>query len=143
MSSKQLISTTEDDLGIPEAALVLIVEDNSTNARLTADILRAAGYTTQLAVDGADGLRMARELKPALILTDLQMPGLDGLTLTRMLKADPSTATIPIIALTAHAMAEHREDAVQAGCCAFISKPIRFRPFLAEVAHALRTNRHR
>lgn len=128
-SSTALESVTSD------APLVLIVEDNSTNARLAADMLRAGGYQTQRASDGQEGLRLARELQPALILTDLQMPGLDGLGMTRLLKDDVSTAAIPVIAVTAHAMSEHQEAARQAGCCAFISKPFRFRDFLAEINH--------
>lgn len=119
-----------------DAPLVLIVEDNPVNARLTADMLRVGGYRTQLATNGHEGLRLARELQPALILTDLQMPGLDGLGMTKLLKEDASTAPIPVIAVTAHAMSEHHEAALQAGCRSFISKPFRFRDFLAEINHA-------
>jgi two-component system cell cycle response regulator DivK len=122
---------------LSRGALVLVVEDNITNARLTTHMLKAGGYQVQLASDGQQGLTMARELLPDLVLTDLQMPGLDGLTLTRLLKQDPATAGIPIVALTAHAMIDHREKALEAGCAAFIAKPIRLQTFLTEVSHVL------
>lgn len=124
-----------------EKGLILIVEDNPTNARLTADMLHAAGFTTALAGDGESGLLFARQQQPDLVLTDLQMPGMDGLALTRCLKADPTTATIPVIAVTAHAMNDHREAAMLAGCCGFITKPFRYRPFIAEVFDVLRLHR--
>src|SRR5437588_11187252 len=83
---------------------VLIVEDNSTNARLTADMLRSFGYVAHIAQDGSQGLQMARELQPDLILTDLQMPGMNGLLLPPSLRANRRTASIPVIAVTAHAL---------------------------------------
>ena len=118
-------------------ALVLVVEDNVTNARLTTHMLKAGGYQVRVANDGQQGLEMARELLPDLILTDLQMPGLDGLALARLLKQDAATTGIPIVALTAHAMLDHRERALEAGCASFIAKPIRLQSFLTEVSHVL------
>ncbi len=121
--------------------MILVVEDNEKNARLTVDMLKAGGYRSQLAVDGVEGLRMAVELLPDLVITDLQMPGMDGLEMTRQLKADSRTAHIPVVAVTAHAMNEHREGALAAGCCTFLTKPFRFRALLEEVADVLqRTN---
>ena len=117
--------------------VVLIVEDNEKNARLLATMLKGAGYQVRLAMDGSEGARMTCELLPAMILTDLQMPGMDGLEMTRLLKARPDTCSIPIIAVTAHALDEHRELALAAGCCNFISKPFRYRDLLAEVASAI------
>lgn len=117
--------------------LILIVEDNPTNARLAADMLRSAGYQSEIATDGRQGLLLAHHIKPDLILTDLQMPGMDGLILTRELKASPATCHIPVVAVTAHAMQDHREEALRAGCCAFIAKPFRLKPFLEEVSHAI------
>jgi CheY-like chemotaxis protein len=119
------------------APLVLVVEDNSTNARLTGGMLEAAGYRTAFATDGEEGLRLARELSPALVVTDLQMPGVDGLALLQQLKADPATAAIPVAVLTAHVMPEHRNRAFEAECCSFIAKPVRFQSFVAEVARVL------
>lgn len=118
-------------------ARVLVVEDNPTNARLTSHMLHAGRYEVLLASDGREGLEMAQRLLPDLILTDLQMPGLDGLELARLLKQCPETAVIPIVALTAHAMTDHRDRAMEAGCVAFIAKPIRLQSFLSEVHNVL------
>jgi two-component system cell cycle response regulator DivK len=117
--------------------LVLVVEDNEKNARLTLAMLNAAGYTTRWAADGNEGLRLACDLRPQLILTDLQMPGLDGVAMTKQLKANTATADIPVIAVTAHAMDEHRQEALAAGCTKFLTKPFRFQALLAEVADAI------
>jgi len=121
----------------PTDKLVLVVEDNEKNGRLIMAMLNAAGYQTQWAMDGREGLRLAAELHPALILTDLQMPHLDGLAMTRALKCQAATAAIPIIAITAHAMEEHRLGALAAGCAKFLTKPIRYQALLAEVADAI------
>ena len=99
------------------------MEDNPTNARLTEDMLHAAGFTTALASDGESGLVLARQQQPDVVLTDLQMPGMDGLALTRRLKADKRTASIPVVALTGHALAGISEGARRAGCDAFVTKP--------------------
>ena len=116
---------------------VLVVEDNAVNARLICEILRSGGYDSRVAVDGFEGLNLARNWKPAVVVTDLQMPGMDGLTLTRLLKADPLTSSIPVIAVSAHAMPEHRAAARDAGADSFITKPIRLQSFLSEVAHVV------
>lgn len=117
--------------------LILVVEDNPTNAKLTGAMLTAAGYRTSFAVDGKEGFEKCQQCRPALIVTDLQMPGIDGLTLIRLLKANQDTCHIPIIVLTAHVMREHRDQALDAGCASFISKPVRFQPFVAEIARIL------
>jgi CheY-like chemotaxis protein len=119
--------------------LVLVVEDNERNARLTEAMLAAAGYRTCLAVDGIEGCELAASMQPTLIITDLQMPRLDGLGMTRALKQDPQTSGIPIIAVSAHALSEHRESALAAGCVQFLAKPLRMREFLNEVANAIGT----
>lgn len=125
-------------LGRQSKGLVLIVEDNPTNARLTSHMLISGAYSVAVASDGRQGIEMAGQLLPDLIVTDLQMPELDGLELTRRLKQAPETAGIPIVALSAHAMADHRDQAVAAGCVSFIAKPIRLQSFLSEVANALK-----
>jgi CheY-like chemotaxis protein len=117
--------------------LVLVVEDNEKNARMMVTMLGAAGYETRCAADGEEGLRLAALLRPTLIITDLQMPGMDGVAMTRALKARDETAGIPVIAVTAHAMAEHQHQALTAGCLKFLTKPIRYQALLAEVADAL------
>jgi two-component system cell cycle response regulator DivK len=120
-----------------DARLVLVVEDNEKNARMIIAMLSAAGYRTHWAADGDEGLRAACELRPALVMTDLQMPRLDGLAMTRALKARADTAAIPVVAVTAHALAEHREQALAAGCSKFLTKPFRYQALLAEVANAI------
>jgi two-component system cell cycle response regulator DivK len=124
---------------------VLIVEDNRVNARLMTEMLKAGGYSSRVAYDGREGLEIVRDRLPELIITDFQMPGLDGIAMTKLLKADPATASIPVIAVTAHAMPEHERSAKEAGCAGYLSKPIRLQSFLAEIvrvlaaAHAVRT----
>ena len=122
----------------PGGALILVVEDNAANARLTCAMLQAGHYRTHVATDGAEGLQCALRLRPDLILTDLQLPNVDGITMSRQLKADPRTAMIPVLALTAHAMRDCQEQALAAGCIGFLTKPIRMRPFLAEISDAFR-----
>lgn len=120
-----------------ERPLVLIVEDNEKNARLTMAMLEAGGYRTEVAGNGREGLQKTTELQPALVVTDLQMPGMDGLEMTRALKLNPETTDIPVIAVTAHALSEHRRDALAAGCQGFLTKPFRYQTLLNEVGHAL------
>lgn len=118
-------------------ALILVVEDNERNARLTVAMLTSAGYRTCLAGDGIEGCQLAADNQPLLIITDLQMPRLDGLGMTRALKRNPQTSQIPVIAVSAHALNEHRESALAAGCVQFLAKPLRMRELLNEVANAI------
>jgi len=127
------------NLTAPSAPLVLVVEDNERNARMLEAMLKCGGYVSRWACDGKQGMQMTKELRPLLVITDLQMPGMDGLAMTRQLKDDPQTASIPIIALTAHAMAEHAQQAVAAGCTKFLTKPIRYEFLLNEVADVIRS----
>ena len=94
---------------------ILLVEDNELNRDMLSRRLERKGYVIQMAVDGAQGVSMAMELRPALILMDLSLPVMDGWEATRRLKGNPETATIPIIALTAHARAEDEKTARDAG----------------------------
>lgn len=103
---------------------VLLVEDNADNQEIYRLILSHHGFAVLQAWDGECGVRMARHHTPDLILMDLTMPVLDGLEATRMLKADPVTAAIPIIALTAHAEVEDRAAAEAAGCVSYLAKPV-------------------
>ncbi len=120
-----------------DRALVLVVEDNEKNARMLLTMLAAGGYEAHWAVDGTEGLRLTAEMQPSLVITDLQMPGLDGLEMTRRLKSNPQTAAIPVIALSAHAMAEHAEQSLAAGCVKFLTKPVRYQLLLSEISNAL------
>jgi two-component system cell cycle response regulator DivK len=117
--------------------LVLLVEDNERNARLFSEILGANEFRVVVARDGYQCLDSAADLQPALILMDLQLPGMDGIAVIRHLKQDPATQNIPIIAVTAHAMPEHRERFMAAGCRSYITKPISYHPFLNEIRSVL------
>lgn len=105
-------------------AWILLIEDNEANQMLTLAVLEQEGYEIRVARSAEEALEHMNAGRPGLILMDIQLPGQDGLSLTRQLKADPATASIPIVALTAHAMGGHRELALAAGCDGYISKPI-------------------
>jgi two-component system cell cycle response regulator DivK len=115
------------------AKVVLLVEDNHDNRVIYGMMLEHAGYQVIEAVDGEEGVDRAREHHPALILMDISIPKIDGYTATRMLKTDASTADIPIIALTAHALAGEEQRARAAGCDGYLSKPVEPKRVLEEV----------
>ena len=116
---------------------ILLVEDNEMNRDMLSRRLQRRGYEVLTAVDGESGLAMTRSETPALVLMDMSLPGIDGWEATRQLKADPATQGIPIIALTAHAMAGDREKALASGCDDFDTKPIEFDRLLAKIEQAL------
>lgn len=120
---------------------VLLVEDNEENRDALSRHLRRKGYEVQIAVDGRGGVEVARERMPDLILMDMSLPVLDGWQATQQLKAAPETRGIPIIALTAHAMAGDREKALEAGCDDYDTKPIEFARLLAKIEAALAKKR--
>jgi CheY-like chemotaxis protein len=103
---------------------VLIVDDNPANLELILVILSREGYELATAIDAHEALVKLETLNPQLILLDLQLPGMDGLELTRRLKTDPNTRSIPIVAVTAFAMKGDEEKAREAGCDAYLTKPI-------------------
>jgi CheY-like chemotaxis protein len=103
---------------------VLLVEDNEMNRDMLSRRLQRKGYEVVMAVDGGQGVEMAKTAAPDLILMDMSLPVLDGWEATRQIKADPATQPIPIIALTAHAMAGDRDKALEAGCDDYDTKPI-------------------
>lgn len=105
-------------------AKILIVEDNEMNRDMLSRRLERRGYATVIAVDGGAGIELATSEKPDLILMDMSLPVIDGWEASRRLKADPGTAAIPIIALTAHAMTSDRDKALQAGCNDYDTKPV-------------------
>jgi two-component system cell cycle response regulator DivK len=114
-------------------SLVLIIEDNEKNMKLARDILQAKGYTTLEAITGEDGVRLARENRPDLVLMDIQLPGINGIEAFRQLRADPQTAAIPVVALTASVTPTDRTQINQAGFSAFLGKPIDLKEFVATV----------
>ncbi len=116
------------------AKVVLIVDDEPKNLKLFGDLLQKFGYTIIEATDGKQGVELAKARKPDLILMDIMMPNMDGLEATRILKADASTSSIPIIALTSYAMAGDKERILQAGCDQYITKPVDIKEFLKTVA---------
>ena len=113
--------------------LILIVEDNPKNLKLVRDILQVTGYQTVEAETGEEGVRLARERQPALILMDIQLPGMSGIEALGRLRADATTRTIPVIAVTASVMAQDRERVMAAGFDGFQGKPISVRELLATV----------
>jgi CheY-like chemotaxis protein len=117
--------------------LILIVEDNEKNLKLVRDVLRYTGYQTIEAGTGEDGIRLAKERGPALILMDIQLPGIDGITALGQLRADPATRAIPVIAVTASAMTQDRKKILAAGFDGYQTKPIRVREFMDVVRQTL------
>lgn len=106
------------------APYVLVVDDHPVNCKLVTYTLEARGIATRSAKDAAEALAAVEREAPAVILMDVQLPGVDGLTLTRQLRADARFAQVPIVALTAYAMASDERAARDAGCDAFMSKPV-------------------
>ena len=113
--------------------LILIVEDNEKNRKLERDVLQAKGYRTIEAETGEDGVRLAKERCPALVLMDIQLPGIDGITALGQLRADAATRVIPVIAVTASVMTHDRQKIMAAGFDGYQSKPIRLKDFLQAV----------
>ena len=114
-------------------SVILIVEDNEKNMKLARDILQAKGYTTVEAVTGEEGVRLAQEKKPDLVLMDIQLPGINGIEAFRQLRADPQTAAIPVVALTASVTPTDRTQINAAGFTALLSKPINLKEFVETV----------
>jgi len=112
---------------------ILLVEDNEMNRDMLSRRLAKRGFEVVMAVDGAEGVSMARSAAPDLILMDMSLPVMDGWTATRMLKADVATRGIPVIGLTAHAMAGDREKCLEAGCDEYDTKPMDFPRLLEKI----------
>jgi two-component system cell cycle response regulator DivK len=119
----------------------LLVEDNEMNRDMLSRRLLRNGYEVVLAVDGGEGVAMARAQAPDLILMDMSLPGLDGWEATRQLKAEPGTREIPVIALTAHAMSGDRQKALSAGCDDFDTKPVELPRLLTKIQALLQRPR--
>jgi two-component system, cell cycle response regulator DivK len=114
-------------------ATILLVEDNEMNRDMLARRLQRRGYGVLIAPDGAEGVAQAQAEVPDLILMDMSLPVLDGWEATRRLKATAETRSIPVIALTAHAMSGDREKAIEAGCDDYDTKPVEFNRLLAKI----------
>ena len=116
---------------------ILLIEDNEFNRDMLSKRLRRRGFEVLLAVDGAQGIEVARNQLPDLVLMDMDLPGIDGWEATRRLKADKQTRMIPVIALTAHATQSDCDQAFQSGCDDFAAKPIEFAALLGKIYRAL------
>jgi two-component system, cell cycle response regulator DivK len=112
---------------------ILIIEDNLLNLELATDLLEANGFVVSSAQTAEEGLRMAREILPDLVLMDFGLPSMDGLCATRDLKANPATRHLTVVALTAHAMKGDEEIALNAGCDGHLTKPIDTRTFIETI----------
>ena len=121
--------------------LILVVEDNDTSRKLVRDLLAVKGYTVVEAETGEEGVRLAQERGPSLVLMDIRLPGIDGIQALRRLRAEVATRGIPVMAMTASVMAGDRQRVLDAGFDAFQSKPIKLKEFLAAVEELL--ERHR
>ena len=116
---------------------ILIIEDNDKNMKLARDILNAKGYKTLEAVTGEEGVKLAKEKVPDLVLMDIQLPGMNGIEAFRQIRADAKTARIPVVALTASVTPTDRSEINAAGFDAYVGKPINLKEFLDAVRAAL------
>ena len=112
---------------------ILIIEDNDKNMKLARDILNAKGYRTIEAITGEEGVKLAKEKLPDLVLMDIQLPGMNGIEAFRQIRADAKTARIPVVALTASVTPTDRSEINAAGFDAFIGKPINLKEFVETV----------
>jgi CheY-like chemotaxis protein len=117
--------------------LILIIEDNEKNRKLARDVLQVKGYTTIETETAEEGINVAIEQHPALILMDIQLPGMDGMTALKKLRANPQTKSIPVIAVTASAMTYRRQTMLAEGFDGYQSKPISVKDFLGEIERVL------
>ena len=120
-------------------ATVLVVEDNEMNMQLVEYLLEEGGFDILKASSGEEALQLTHDQTPDLVLMDIHLPGMDGLSVVRQMKEDSRTKTIPILALTAHAMRGDRDRFLQAGCDGYISKPIDVKTFVPSIQRYIRT----
>ena len=121
--------------------LILIVEDNEKNRKLVRDVLQVKGYTTIESETAEEGIKLALDKSPALILMDIQLPGIDGITALKQLRAEPKTKNISIIAITASAMTHNRQTLLAEGFDGYQTKPISLKDFLGEIERVLAVRR--
>jgi two-component system, cell cycle response regulator DivK len=120
--------------------LILIIEDNEKNRKLARDLLQVKGYQTVESETAEEGIKLAIEKSPRLILMDIQLPGIDGITALKRLRADAKTKSIPVIAITASAMTYNRVTMLAEGFDGYQTKPISVKDFLEEVCRVLDSN---
>ena len=120
---------------------ILIVEDNEKNMKLVRDILRHHGHATLEAVNGIDGVRLAAEVRPDLVLMDIQLPDIDGITALQRIREDARLDAIPVVAVSASVMPDDQQKIVGSGFDAFVTKPINLKAFLETVQTLLRDGR--
>jgi two-component system, cell cycle response regulator DivK len=118
-------------------SLILIVEDNEKNLKLVRDVLQVKGYATIEATSAEDGIKLATERKPDLILMDIHLPGMNGIEALKVLRVEAATAAIPIVAVTASVMQQDRKLITEAGFNAYVGKPINIKEFLDTVREIL------
>jgi two-component system cell cycle response regulator DivK len=118
-------------------SLILIVEDNDKNLKLVRDVLQVKGYETLEAGTAEEGIKIARRQLPDLVLMDIQLPGMSGIEALKALRADPATAAVPVVAITASVMQQDRQEILRAGFDGFIEKPINLRGLLDAVQKAM------
>jgi two-component system cell cycle response regulator DivK len=117
--------------------LILIIEDNEKNRKLARDVLQVKGYKTIESETAEDGLKLALDKSPALVLMDIQLPGMDGITALKQLRANPQTKSVPVIAITASAMTNNRQAMLAEGFDGYQSKPISVKDFFGELERVL------
>ena len=122
---------------------ILIVEDNAKNMKLVRDILRHKGWQTLEAVTGEEGVRLALEHKPALVLMDIQLPDIDGITALRRIREHAALDAVPVLAVSASVMPDEQQQIVSSGFDAYLTKPISLKPFIATVERFLKDGRAR
>ena len=118
--------------------LILIIEDNEKNRKLARDVLQFKGYQVLESENAEDGIRLAREKRPALVLMDFHLPGMNGIDALKALRSDAATSSIPVIAVTASAMTEDRKKIMEAGFDGLQTKPINVKEFMEAVAQTLK-----
>ena len=118
--------------------LILVIEDNEKNRKLARDVLQFKGYQVLESETAEEGIRLAREHRPALVLLDFHLPGMNGIEALKVLRADAATSSIPVIAVTASAMTEDRKKIIEAGFDGLQTKPINVKEFLEAVAQTLK-----
>ena len=121
-------------------SLILIIEDNEKNMKLVRDVLQVKGYETLEAGTAEDGIRLALERNPDLVLMDIQLPGMNGIDALAVLRGNPATVRIPVVAVTASVMQQDRKQITEAGFDGYVGKPINLREFLDAVRLMLERN---